>query len=315
MAISNVIKVNLALLSAVVLWSISFAVIRIGLLGYSPGALALFRFGVASICLALFIPQYRGRLRLSLSVLLMLLAAAVLGVVGYSLLLNNGEKSVSSAMASFIVGQTPIVTSALAIGLLKEKPAFITICGIGISCFGVSLIVNGQSLEGQFSTGLLLVSLATVCSSLHSIIQKQLLSDISPFLFTAFSTWLATLVLLMFMPQLLKSLPQAPIESTLAALFLGIVPSALGQWLWSYGLSKTMVVRASAYLYTMPLFSTLFGWLLLEEMPHSHELLGGMIALFGCILVKKDITKTNIISIRKQAHQPSPIGNTGKDKP
>lgn len=276
------------------MWSLAFAAIRLSLTGYSPGSLALFRFSIASICFALPFNQSSKTPKLTIRQLMLLLVLGSVGVAGYGLLLNSGEKTVSSGLASFIVAQMPVVTSVLAIALLKEKPSLMTVCGIGVSCVGVGIIVVGQPIHIDLNMGVFLVALATLCGSLNSVLQKDLLRDLSPFHVTTFSTWAAAVTLLIFLPDLIDDVRHAPLTSTYAALFLGVVPSTIGQWLWSYGLSKTQVVRASTYLYAMPILSTAFGFILLSEVPTIPALIGGCVALFGSALVKKDISVTSL---------------------
>jgi|GEM_PF-1340020 len=290
MRISDTIKVNLALFTAVSTWALAFVAIRIGLEGYSPGALALLRFSVSSCCLGAFFGRNQISTRFSLRHLGLIICISLCGIFGYSLLLNTGQKTISSGLASFIVAQTPVITTTLAIAIFSERPTLITVIGITISGLGIATIVGSQPFAFDFNLGLLMVMAATLLGSCHTILQKYLLQELSPYHVTTFATWFGTICLLIFLPQLINEAAHAPSTSTIAAIFLGIVPSACGQWLWTYGLSKTMVVRASAYLYTMPIISTLFGWLLLSEIPSMLALIGGLIALIGSMLVKKDIS-------------------------
>ncbi len=291
MTVTNIIKVNTALLGAVILWSSAFVAIRIGLLGFSPGSLALFRFGVASLCFIWPVIKAKPFPRLGSQHVISMLLIGAIGIAGYSILLNSGEQSLSSGLASFLVTQTPVITAILAIFWLKEKPSLNSIAGIGVSFLGVWIIVYNQHLEISSHWGVLLVLLATFCGSLQSILQKQMLKIMTPLQVTALSTWIASLMLIIFLPKLWHEAQQASASSIGAALFLGLVPSTLGQWLWSYGLSKTMVVKASTYLYAMPLISTVFGWLILSELPHYEALIGGLIALLGAMIVNKDAIK------------------------
>lgn len=296
---SNTIKVNLALLCAVILWSSAFVAIRLSLVGYSPGSVGLLRFALASLCFGIPIVFRTGLVRLTLRQILSLLIIGTVGTAAYSILLNSGEKRISVGMASFIVAQTPIINAFFAMTFLKERPSLNSLCAITISCIGVTIIVIGQPIQDNFNLGLMLVIMATICGSIQSIMQKYMLSQLSPLHVTALSTWFAALSLLVFAPNVMIEIKHAPITSHLAVLFLGLVPSTLGQWLWGYGLSKTTVVKASTYLYMMPFLSTLGAWLMLDEWPSRLELIGGIVALVGVILVKKDV-------------KPSKLSNTNK---
>lgn len=281
------LKVHFALLAAVLLWSCSFVAIHIGLESYSPGSLGLLRFLVASVCLAACLPRQDRQIRLSRPHILLLFGIGSIGLAAYSIFLNTGEKTVTTGLASFVVAQTPIITAALAILILKERPKLFSLMGILVSIFGVTLIWRAHPGQLDFNLGLVFISAATLCGSLQNIWQKKLLGGFSPYQVTALSTWFAAMALLIFLPDLVRQLPEATFESTMAGIFLGIVPSCLGQLLWTYGLSKTMAIKASTYLYAMPIFSTYLGWFILGEIPQAIALVGGSIALLGAFMVKR----------------------------
>jgi drug/metabolite transporter (DMT)-like permease len=282
------LKPQLALLFSVMLWSTAFVAIRSGLSAYSPGSLSLLRFMVASLC---FIPPFLAstKRRLRLNEVGCLAVVGLVGIATYSVLLNSGERIVPAGVASFIVSQTPVLTAILAVLFLRERIDLITVLGIVISTAGVTLIVVGERVQVDFSLGLMLVAIAACCGSLHSVFQKPLLNRLPIVQVIAYSNWTATLPLLIFLPGLMREMPHASIEASAAAVYLGLVPAALAQWFWAYGLKNTSVVHATIYIYTMPIFATLFGWLLLAETPSAYSLVGGLIALLGAAIVRKDI--------------------------
>lgn len=283
---TELIKINAALITAVFMWSSAFVAIRLSLEGYSAGALALFRFALASLFLLAPWWWFRKN-RLNLKQIIILFIIGSFGTATYSVLLNLGEKSVSPGIASFIVAQTPIMNSLLAIFFLKERPSWTSIGAIAISGFGIAIIAFGQDFSSNIDIGLVFIIGATLCGCLQTILQKYLLVSMSALELCAYSTWFATLALLPFAPSLLADLKTAPLFATFGAIFLAIFPTVLGQWLWAYGLSKTLVIRASSYLYLLPFLSTVLSFYAFGFWPASTELLGGMIALIGVALVKR----------------------------
>ncbi|MCA9507342.1 MAG: DMT family transporter, partial [Myxococcales bacterium] len=255
---TNTIKVNCALLAAMILWASSFIAIRLSLEGYSPGSVGLFRFILASMSFVIFFAFYAKFPKINLKQLLMLAVAGSFGTAAYSIFLNSGEQSISPAMASFLIAQTPVTNSIFAFVFLKERLSFNTLLAIIVSCIGVSIIVIGQPIESDFNFGIILVLMATFCGSLQSTIQKYILHQLSPLHVIAISVWFATASLLVFASDLISEVQVAPLRSSLAVVFLAFLPSIVGQWLWGYGLSKTTVAKASIYLYMLPFLSTLF---------------------------------------------------------
>lgn len=64
----------------------------------------------------------------------------------------------------------------------------------------------------------------------------------------------------------------------------GLFPSALGYWLWSYGLSRIEAGRASTYLNLATLVAVASGALVLGERIGPIELAGGVLIVSGVAL-------------------------------
>lgn len=104
---------------------------------------------------------------------------------------------------------------------------------------------------------------------------------------------MGTFFLLIFSPNLLKDIHSAPLSTTLAIVYLGIFPSALGYFTLAYALSNLSASKMVSYLYLIPIFSILIAWIWLRELPTLLSLVGGFIVLSGIILVNRKHTIGN----------------------
>jgi drug/metabolite transporter (DMT)-like permease len=280
-------KVKIALTIAMVLWASAFVGIRAGLQGYSPGALALFRFVIASVCMYFIymrLPQ-RNKMHYTDMIWLLILGAVAIGI--YHVSLNYGEILVPSGTASFIISQSPVITTLLAIVFLRERLTVYGFAGMAISVFGVALIMLGGNAEIKFQVENFYILIAAVMGSLYSVLQKPFLKKYHAIEVTAYVIWGATLPLLFYLPELTQQITRASSAATIATIYLGIFPAAIAYVAWSYALTEMPASRASNFMYFMPVVSTLLGWLCLSEVPLWITLLGGSVALFGLWVVNQ----------------------------
>jgi drug/metabolite transporter (DMT)-like permease len=135
------IKVKLALTIAMVLWASAFVGIRASLQSYSPGGLALYRFAVASVAMYVIYMRLPKRSKINFVDVLQLLLLGAATVATYHLALNYGEVTVPSGMASFIISQSPVITTFIAVVFLKERISKYGLLGMGISVLGMTVIL------------------------------------------------------------------------------------------------------------------------------------------------------------------------------
>lgn len=274
-------------LLTVAVWGSAFAAVRVGLTGYSPESLALLRFLTASLVLA----GYAVVKRMQMPRFCDLPGLAGLGFVGLTasnLLVNAGEQSTPAGSASLIVASAPIFTLVLARLFLKERVPRSAWLGVGACFAGVVLICLKPGTGLQLAPGSLLLLLGAATSAVYSVGQKVFLSRYSPMQVATFAFWFGTLFLLIFAPDLLHQMSQARLPATWAALYLGVVPGALGYLGWGLIFSRMPASRAGSFLFLVPLSAILIAWLLLGEQPGFQSLIGGALVLLGTVLIQPD---------------------------
>jgi len=281
----------LALAATFVLWASAFAGIRAGLHAYSPGQLAVLRFIVASVTLAVYAgfahfrrPELRDIPGLALS--------GIIGITFYNLALNYGETRVSAGAASLLIASTPIWTALLAGFVLREHISSRTWFGALISFAGVALIASGEGEGIHLSPQALIILAAAITSAVYMIQQKHLLGKYSALEFTAYSIWSGTLFMLPFGGGLFHMVRSSPVSATLAIIYLGIFPGALAYVAWAYVLSHGPAGRTSTLLYVIPVLAIGIAWIWLHEVPRALSLIGGVIALAGVALVNVKARRT-----------------------
>jgi drug/metabolite transporter (DMT)-like permease len=271
-------------------WSSAFVGIRIGLQDFSPGELALYRFLVASFCMVFIYAGLPKHKRMPWMVRLQLLGVGCIGIGIYNICLNLGEMTVSAGVASFVIGLMPIFTIILSVVFLQERPGWLVWLGVMISLIGLVLLMVAENTNGLVSTGVVLILMSALAGAIFTLIQKGFLRDYHPIAITAWVIWGGTLMLLWFLPGLIRELPSASVNTNLAAIYMGIFPAALAYVGWCYVLNHMRASEAALYLYFMPVLSTVFGFIVLHEQPAILSLVGGMLALLGALIATRKIS-------------------------
>lgn len=279
------LKTKLILILGVTLWASAFAGIRAGLEGYTPGALALLRFSIASICMAILYSRIPKKIPMTWRDRILLLLNGMFGLGFYNIALNYGELEVPSGIASFIISLSPLVTVILALFFLGETITIQMVFGMLVSIFGAAIIMFGKTHHFAMQVALFYVFIAMVIGGVYSVLQKPFLRKYHAIAVTSYIIWGAALLLLIFTPQLLSNIRTASLHATCSIIYLGIFPATGGYIAWSYALKEMPASQASNYLYLMPMIATLIGWAWLGEIPTVLSLTGGMVALLGVWIV------------------------------
>jgi drug/metabolite transporter (DMT)-like permease len=278
------LSLALPIATTVVLWGSAYAGIRVGLKAYSPAHVAVLRYVAAALVLGLVAVLTRMRLprRRDLPAIFLL---GLAGFTFYNLALNLGEQTVPAGPAALLVQTGPIWTGLLAAILLRERLRAWAWLGIGISFAGILLIGlgKGQSFQLEWAAGLIV--LAALSMSIYNVLQKRMLARYRALEITSYAVWAGTLLLLPFAPGLLGEMRAAPLPATLAVIYLGAGPAALGYVTWALVLAQLPAGRAASFLYAVPVVAFLAGWIWLGEAPATSDLFGGLLALAGVVVV------------------------------
>ena len=266
------------------LWASAFPVARYVLMYFSPEALMLYRFIIASVFLLAYCvvkkippPKFEDAPLFVLS--------GFTGLFLYMWAFNAGTVHVPAGISSFIISSAPMITLVLSVFMINEKATPMIWIGAITSFVGIGII--GLSNEGDFrlSFGILLLIAAAIFTSFYNIFQKQILVKYSPLQATTYSIAFGTVPMFIFTPNLLREFPGTHMGAHLLIAYMAIFPAAIAFFLWIYALSKAeKVIYVTSFAYLSPFLATIFAFLWLGETIPTTAIVGGVVVIAGMII-------------------------------
>lgn len=240
-------------------------------------------FTATALRLALALPFFLILMRLTASswprpdrrdgVLLILQATA--GSVLYTSLLILGLNYTSAANAGVIIGTLPIVSAAIAIFILGERPRPAVLFAIALAAGGVFVIAFQPGAGGTSSLlGNALIFAAILCEGLFILLNKRLRVPIEPLAQSTLMTGIGLIVALV--PALIELPWTAALtaSSLWAIVYYAIVPTVGGYLLWYAGLTRVAGSEAALFTAMAPVTAVVLAFLVLGETVSLYQLIG-----------------------------------------
>ncbi len=278
-------RVLLAGLGVVVLWASAFPAIRIAAPALGVAGLSLVRLAIAAAALLALAPLLRVRLPARRD-LPLILACGFFGMAAYQVLLNWGELYVPAGTASIIVAAAPLVSVALAVALFGERLTVLRVAGSIIALTGVVLVCLARA-GFTVSSALWILVAAMLVQGIYHPLTKPLLKKYSGLEVATYGMVSGTVMLLPSLPFEWSTLAAAGAPAWWAAVYLALLPSAIGFVLWGYAVARLPVATSTSLLYLVPPVAVLIAFFWLGELPYPAELLGGIVVLAGVVTVSQ----------------------------
>lgn len=256
--------------------------------GLPPFTATALRFALALPCFALLMAMTGARLpRLSCHDWMLLAAQAIAGSVGYTALLIAGLQRASAVDGGIILGTLPLVSAAIAMLLLRERPAKSTLAAIVIASIGVWLMMRdaGGARTASSLVGNAMLLGAVVCEGLFILLNKRLQTPVPPL---ALSTLMASFGLAFSALASLAEAPQLALaaDGVLAAVaYYALVPTVGGFLLWYAGAARVRGAEAASFTALAPVSAVGLAAVMLDESVTSAQA-AGMAFVLAAVLMQ-----------------------------
>ncbi|ALE05394.1 hypothetical protein AL755_07740 [Arthrobacter sp. ERGS1:01] len=272
-------------LAVVALWASAFPAIRVASPELGVIGLSFVRLVVAALALLALAPLMKVRLPQARD-LPLILVCAFFGMTAYQLLLNWGELYVPAGTSSIIVASAPLVSAGIAAYFFKERLTRAKVAGSVLAVAGVALVCLARS-GLSMSAAVWIVVAAMVVQGIYHPLTKPLLRKYTGMEVATYGMVFGTVMTLPFVPFGVDTVFAADAPAWLAAIYLGLFPSALGFVLWGFTVGRLSVSASTSLLYLVPPVAVLISFFWLGEIPVISELAGGCVVVAGVVLISQ----------------------------
>jgi drug/metabolite transporter (DMT)-like permease len=267
----------------IVFWSCAYILTRLALQSFTAYALSLTRYLIASAAMLAVVLVTKMK-KPAPRDLKWFLAAGACGFALYVVAFNTGQATLNSSTSSVIIALVPVVTPVLARILYHERLSWIQWTAIGVSFTGVAVltVLSGGLL---LNIGIIWLLAAVVLLSVYNILQRKLTKSYTALQTSAFSIFMGTALLLVFLPSSIRQAAAAPLGAWICLFVLGTGSSAVAYCAWAAAFARAEKTSSvTNYMFVTPFLASLLGVVIGGETIPLPTVVGGFIIIAGLLL-------------------------------
>ncbi|MBN1982318.1 MAG: EamA family transporter [Chitinivibrionales bacterium] len=290
----------LCILTAVIIWGISFVATKIALETIPLYLLIFTRFGIALFFFLVYKAIRREWIAFSRrehgSVFLLALFQPGL----YFFCETTGLQSTSAPIASLLIATIPIAVLLLSLIIYKEKITLLKKIGTAISLCGIALLIFGApnasfSLAGSFKGDLYIIG-AVISAAFYTVLLRRFVQTNSALDLTFMQSVYGVLFYIPFaLPSMLSNnLAAITRSSVIAVLFLAILSTLVAFLCFNYGLKYVTAVQSSLFSNCVPIVTIIVSAFLIHERLSLIQFCGAALVLAAVALSSQSRDESQI---------------------
>lgn len=211
-----------------------------------------------------------------------------LGVAIYQLTFFSAVHITGIAISTVTaLGSVPTFSAVVAYFVLGEKPQKSWYLGTSVTVIGIILVGTANGVDSFKPLGLLLAAIAGLGFAVFNVISRRSLArGAQDIWLTATSFGIAALIT---SPFLFAQNPEWILtrDGALSVLWLGLVPTAIGYFLFTFGLKRVDSSTAATVVLAEPATATILAGLIIGESLVLQSFLGIAIVAAGILYISK----------------------------
>lgn len=287
----NVLLAEVAVLGMALIWGVNFSVIKYGTNLIPALAFNGVRVALAALCLIAIALVFGTRP--SRRDALVVFALGMLGNGIYQIFFAEGITRTRAGEAALVVGASPALMALFGRMLGVERISRRGAMGIGLSIFGVALVVLGRAAAGtgpQGGTllGTLLVLCGSVCWAIYTVLLVPYTQRMSGWYVIALSMAGGAMVLVVVGARAIAAhdWSATPAGAYVSMLYAGLGGLVIAYILWYRGVKVLGPTRTALYANFQPFIALMVAWFTLGETPRLWQIIGAATIVGGVLLTR-----------------------------
>jgi drug/metabolite transporter (DMT)-like permease len=216
-----------------------------------------------------------------------LLVLGFFGVFAFSTLNYMGLRSISASQAGMISAGIPVAILIFTPIVLKEQVKLKAWIGTVISIAGVIILLLGkhQAISQGTIIGNMEIVLSCLAWGLYTVLGKRYGKQIDPLTITAGSAFYGTILSAVSCIGTVKTnMIHMSTNAWLAVFYVSTFASVGAYFSWNAGVKIVGAGKAAPFINLLPVWTVIFGVLILHEQISLMSLIGGIITIIGAVL-------------------------------
>jgi len=288
-------RARILLLTACVLWAVSFVATKVALEAAPPLVVVTLRLVISAVCFLPWIVATGGTRGLGGSRgLFRLFLLSLFGTSLHYSLQTVGLQFTTASNASLYTTTGPITILLLSALFLGERITTRKAVGVAVAVAGVLVVMGSETLTSfEFGNvkGDLLVLASLVMWGLFTVYGKKMIDELVALRVTAWVTVIGALTMIPVGWVEARatgfSLTEITAEAWFAIAFLGVACSFLATLLYFVALGLSESQKVGVYLYTIPPMTAVVAALYLGETITVNLVIGAMLVIGGVALTER----------------------------